>query len=198
MISSEEVIVPEEPPPIGQAADEFVAGLRPEPVVFNVPKTMEIDETIRLRLLLQPGKSAADLAALFERQRRPEEVGELETSQTVRAADEMVAKLQSETLEVTNLGTDAQAVRRNEPTEWEWSVKAVEGGPQRLTLTLYAIRPGTVAPRRIGEPLEYPMTVNVPIARVATDFIAGNWEWLWTFLLAPVGGWLWQRRRRRA
>ncbi len=185
---------PPHPPPFD--VDAFVRGLPDESIGFNVPASMQIDETVRIRLLIQPGAAGEELVAQFTTSRRDDETGEL-VQDVAPVGEEMGARLASSGLEVTALTPESQLLSLTEPTEWRWDIEATEGGLHRLELSLYAIAPGRSSGRTIRT-YEREMLVEVTMRAWAAGVVSAHWEWLWTLLLAPVGAWLWRRRRASA
>ncbi|MCB9766304.1 MAG: hypothetical protein H6739_41395 [Alphaproteobacteria bacterium] len=196
--AAEEDIVPvEAPKPAAPATldiDAFIESLPDEAIVFNVPEQVDYGSLTQVRLIIQPGVAEAELVARFERERGEAQTGGTE-SLAVPTSEEMGATLVSSGLEITALRPERQFLSRREPTEWLWDVRAINGGPHTLVLTLYAIPPGRSSGRTI-EVYERRMEVVVPVTDQVLGAVEANWEWLWTFLLAPVGGWLLARRRR--
>lgn len=190
----EQAEAPAEPSPSFDV-DSFVEELPEEAIVFNVPAEVLIDSVTQVRLLIQPGQDEAALQARFEAGRGALQTGELST-EAVKTSDEMGASLVSSGLDVTAMRPERQLLSRREPTEWLWEIRAREGGRQVLTLTLYAIPPGRSSGRTLRV-MEREMQVFVPPSTQAVAMIQDNWEWMWTFLLAPLGGWWLTRKRRR-
>jgi hypothetical protein len=75
-------------------------------------------------------------------------------------------------------------------------VRPKYGGPNVLTLNVTAVFPleGTSA-RRSLKVFEQTIDVKVTLGQRVAAFAEGNWQWLWTTLVAPLGVWLWARRR---
>ncbi len=173
----------------------FVKGLPKEAIVFNVPETVPLGETVRVRLLIEPGKSAANLKASFEAKRTDEEVGDL-AARSAPIGDQVSAVLASSGLGITPLGDSRKLVSAEEPTEWRWDVEAKEGGKHTLHLSVSVIPPERVSGREVLT-LKEEMVVEVTTLKRAMGFLSDNWEWMWTFIAAPIGGYWWTRRRRR-
>ena len=173
---------------------DFVKALPEEAIAFNVPGKVPLGETVRVRLRIEPGASDEQLRADFEAGRTKREVGDVATRRA-RVGDQMSARLVSSSLEVTALGETSKLVSAREPTEWLWDVKASEGGTHTLRLTLSVIPPERVSGREILS-LEEEMVVEVTALKRALTVLSDNWEWMWTFIAAPLGGLWWARRRR--
>ena len=70
-------------------------------------------------------------------------------------------------------------------------------GDASSLLDLYAIIDvaGKEGPVKVGT-FHRTLTINVTWTQRAGDFFKGNWKWLWTAILVPVG--LWARRATEA
>lgn len=183
------------PPPAAFDVDAFLDSLPEGAVAFNAPPTVPYGEVARVRLVVQPGEEAAALVASFEAGRTADETGEVRSAIASLSAD-MEARLVSSTLELVAVDPPRQLVSARRPTEWRWDVKGSVGGRHRLALTLYAIPPGNASVRAIRS-FEAQLEVDVPFGSRLTAFLGGNWQWLWTVLVAPFGGWAYARYRRR-
>lgn len=182
------------PEPPAFDLDAWLDALPLQDVVFNAPDSLRLHERVTVWLRLQPGQDGATLQVDFEAA-HPSAEGTLQSAPT-RLAPEMEASLVASGLQVTAESPLRQAISRREATEWRWSVEATEPGPHTLLLTLSAVPPGSSALRPV-KTLERALLVVVsPVEKVAS-VVKDNWEWMWTFLGAPVGGWAWARWRRR-
>ena len=184
---------PAAPPPFD--IDAWMDSLPAGAIAFNAPDQVELGQVVRLRLLVQPGASPDALGAAHAEGASPRESGPLQTA-SAAVSPEIEARLASADLDVTALDPERQSVSARSPTEWRWDVRARQGGDAELTLGLFAIPPDGASVRRI-QTFERAMRVHVPWTTLAAGFLGDNWEWLWTLLVAPVGGWFWAKRGRR-
>lgn len=178
-----------------EGIDAWLAALPTEALVFNTPARILYGEQVELRLIVQPGEEGAALQATFEASRKASQSGEVQVAEA-RMSEEVGATLVSPGLAVTALTPERQFVSRVEPTEWRWAVQGSAEGQHELTLSLYAILPEHTSVR-VLKTFERSLDVEVPPRQAALGFVKENWEWMWTFLLAPIGGWAWSRWRRR-
>ena len=178
-----------------EGIDAWLAALPTEALVFNTPAQILYGEQVELRLIVQPGEEGAALQATFEASRKASQSGEVQVAEA-RMSEEVGATLVSPGLAVTALTPERQFVSRVEPTEWRWAVQGSAEGQHELTLSLYAILPEHTSVR-VLKTFERSLVVEVPPRQAALGFVKDNWEWMWTFLLAPIGGWAWSRWRRR-
>lgn len=170
--------------------DRALEHLRQAALAFNAPRSMALDDVVSVELLLSPAHSPAELEQLIA---LPGE----KHSAPVRASNRMEARLLGgEAFEVTAVTPEEQAISATEPTEWRWSVRPKHGGENTLTLNVTAIFPleGSSA-RRSLKMFEQKIEVRVSVGQRLATFVGNNWQWLWTTFLAPLGLWLWTRRR---
>ena len=122
--------LPPEPAPERDPRDDveaFYAGLPEEAIAFHVPATVPRGQLFTVRLVVEPGKSEAEIARVLVEMARDAGPGEVRT-RTARVGDEMQALLSSPTLQIITHGNDTQLVRRSGVTEWAWDVTATTGG----------------------------------------------------------------------
>ena len=118
----------------------------------------------------------------------------------VRLSDEMKASLTGVGFNISSSDPPVQLIGLNRPREWHWQVEPTTNGSLRLDLTLLALV--NVNHRTSGfytvRTLHRTWNVNVSWDARLASFLDTNWQWLWAFILVPVGGFVWRRRARRA
>jgi len=187
------------PPPIGtlpsnavDVVSNAVRGLPTAFVAFNVPTTLGRNETATIQLLLSPpSKSIGELKD------RLSEAGD-RIGDRVRYSSTMEATLLSQDFDITPVDNESRKfVPADAVTEWLWQVTPKRTGTLRLYLNLYAIIDvaGKEGPVKVGT-FHRTLTINVTWTQRAGDFVKGNWKWLWTAILVPVGQWAAGRRKR--
>jgi hypothetical protein len=157
-----------------------------------LPSRLELGQRIDVRLRVSPKSSETELRG------RMATPGAAIDAGTARIAPRMRAQLiVPEGATVAIVGSDEQAVRDNEDTEWRWTVTPGTAGDLPIRARLTA--PVTVDGKETAydvRTFEASVTVFVtPTARVV-GFVERNWQWLWTTLIVPV--WVWWRRRPAA
>jgi hypothetical protein len=173
-----------------EAVDDALKELARGNIAFNVPDAMNLGDIETIVLLVSPALPVGTL------QRMIEEKGTIEGHQGIRLSETMQARLIGNG--VTPITPEEQAVSGQEPTRWEWQVRAVDQNVQLLHLSLNAILriEGESVPRTV-QTFRKEIRVRVtPGQRVAT-FLKGNWQWLWATILFPIGTWLWKRRQKQ-
>jgi hypothetical protein len=180
--------------PTVDPADEVaqaVARLPVATVAFNTPTELGRGETATIKLLLSPAT-----ISIAELENRVDEAGQ-KSGAHVKYSRVMEAKLASEDFDVTPLSPEQQFVAAGQDTEWLWQVKPTRTGVLHLFLTLNAIidvgdQTGAYKVKTFSRTL----TIDVSLGTHVRDFVAGNWQWLWTAVLLPVGLWFHRRRTR--
>jgi hypothetical protein len=109
----------------------------------------------------------------------------------------MEAKLASEDFNVTPLTREQQLVPAGQDTEWLWQIKPKRTGELHLFLTLNAILDvaGQTNAYKV-ETFSRTLTINVSLMSQVRDAVKGNWQWLWTAVLVPLGLWFYRRRAK--
>jgi hypothetical protein len=168
--------------------DREVAALRHASIAFNTPDKIRIFDPVELTVLLSFERSQTDLRK------------QLDTSGTTQAASikagpEMEATLiGSSGLTVTPLSNPMQGVGSHDVATWKWRVEGTSGGAHSLTLSMSAVfgrAPGM--PRHSIITFTRKLNVEVSAPERMREFVAGNWQWLWTVLVVPLAGYLWKR-----
>lgn len=181
------------------SVEAFYASLPEQAIAFHVPRTVARGQLFTVRLVVQPGLSEADiervLVDIVADAGPAPKPGELRT-RTTRIGDDMQARISSPTLQIVARGEDRQLVRRDAPTEWTWDVTANAGGSHRLTLGLYAIPEGRGSGVKV-KTFEETLTVEVTFFDEVKETVANHWEWMWTFVLGPLGALVWRWRQQR-
>jgi hypothetical protein len=190
----------DEPPPAAAPApepephalldeiDRYLDQLDLGNLAFNAPERMLMGETTEMRLLLSPTLDIDEL------QRKLQDLPGVLQGEQVRVAPRMEAVLSGQNFRITAITPALQAVSRSEPTEWRWEVSPTTPGAHRLHLALNARVTDTARTLRT---FDRTILVNVTAGQRVASFVGNNWKWLWTTALVPLGGWLWQRRRRQ-
>ena len=175
-----------------RAIDAILGDLDLANVAFNAPAELRLHEPAVIQLLLSGKRPIEELKDELTA------LGEREGAQ-IRASDSMEATLTGAGFAIEPVTPSVQLVSDEAVTEWKWEVEPMRAGVRRLHLTLSALidvagreRPYTV------RTFERTLAVRVSLGDRVAGFVGDNWQWLWTTLLIPVGGWALQRRRREA
>lgn len=177
-----------------QAVAEAVDKLPVATVAFNTPKNLHRNETKTIKLLLSPGRNIS----IIQLEQRVDEAGEKSGATNVRYSNLMQAELTSNDFEISP-GQDDQPlpVVAGQDTVWYWDITPKRKGHLLLHLTLFAFVDvaGQSAPYR-AHTFDRTLAIDVGWPTVLADFVKGNWQWLWTAILVPVGFWVVRRRTK--
>ncbi len=166
-------------------------------IAFNTPKHMNVGDATEVSLKLS-------LTAGVEELKRRVVARALQKDETIRAEQVKVHSLMRASLtgsngfSVTPLdNVEDKPVPSSGIQQWLWEVEAKKPGTQRLHLTLSALL--EVEGKERPFPVEtFSETIEVKVSkeRAAKGFVAGNWQWLWATVVAPVAVALWEGLKR--
>jgi hypothetical protein len=166
-------------------------------IAFNVPPSMSLNQAETVKLLLRAEQASEELQKTLRDQGV---VGDIRTA-TIRIHDRMQAVLLGDGFQISPVTADTLPISKQEPTQWEWDVRAQRYGTLKLNVVLNAIvdvndgsgpRPYTI--RTFSQ--TYIVQVPGYGGRVAT-FAKNNWPWLIATVAILVGGWLWNRKGKK-
>ena len=172
--------------------DDIFKNMKWGNIVFNVPDSMKLYETRGIHLVLSAAKTVEQI------EKKIQEQGDLR-NRRIRISRIMVANLKGSGFEINSITESLQVVDMSEDTEWRWEVTSRQPGMRNLYLTMDAIvtiegqdRPHTI------HSLSEVIIVHVSLQQRISGFVANNWQWLWSAILVPFIGWLWERRKKKA
>jgi hypothetical protein len=191
-----------EPAQPGAQVDEAVRELPKANIAFNVPKTLQEDETTEIALIMSRRLLEAAL-----RRRLPD--GKKEGAR-IRVSDKMEARLTSLSFDIEPLTPGRQLVG-TKPTKWRWEIGPKKTGRLRLHLELTALvtteatstsaaSKGNVPIRTFDRTLIVRST-PVPFLNRASGAFVDNLDWLVPLLLAlatAAAGFLRKRSKRQS
>lgn len=177
------------PPAETDEVDALLERLRVGNIAFNAPRTINIEETVRVRALVSPDETAATLESRID---APGDriVAPLQTSKL------MEARLTGEGFRIVAVSSARQAVGSG-ITTWEWEVTPEKAGRRRLTLTVDAFvrMDGQSVPRTLRT-FDHPIDVEVTATQRIGGWLEEHGKWAWSALLVPLWAW-WSRRRKQ-
>jgi len=147
--------------------------VEPGRLLFNPPDRMQLGKTARVevrltRTLLLDAELVKGLVGLGEPH-----------AEDIPTAPSMAVTLQGEGFKVTSYSDEEQLVTQDQITTWEFDIKALKPGRQRLVLSVSLRIPIT------GQPAEHKSipvreaTIEVQIsAAVAMQFVSAYWQWI--------------------
>jgi uncharacterized membrane protein len=177
---------------VDTALGELVQGR----IAFNAPARMRVNDSESIALIASPAMDADTLSA--ELRNRIGGADPIEIA-TLQIAPLMEARLEgAPAFTVTALTPEQQPVSRSAPTEWRWTVTAVQTGRHQLHLTINAII--TVAGERYPRSLDVlnrDIEVQITARQRVANFLGANWQWLLGTLVVPFAVWFWNQRGRK-
>lgn len=193
--STEVAVLPEptalptaDPAEIASAA---LAELEQGQILYNPPAEMQLGERERVEVRISLD-AAQDLAQDLQGSGEP-------VQESIPVARFMTVRLTGPAFEIIPLSSPEQVVADDAYTQWSWDITPLEGGEQRLSLTVTArVKiPGFGDEARDIDIIEREILVQVTAVQAALDFVNNNLEWIGPAALAALaaaGGWAWRRR----
>ena len=162
-------------------------------VAFNAPKTVRLNETKVIELVLSDDESVRALKRRLEAQGR-------HVGAQIRASAVMEATLTGTAFKIEDI-TPTQQATTARVTRWKWEIEPTKTGKRLLHLTVTALvavngtdrRQAVRTFERILEVESVPVSTPAKVA----GWFGDNWQWIFTTMLIPVGAWMIRRRPRR-
>lgn len=176
---------------VDSALGELVQGR----IAFNAPQRMRYGDSGSIGLVASPAMDAESLST--ELRRRIGDADPIEVA-TLQIAPLMEARLEgAPAFDITPLTPVQQPVSRSSPTEWRWTVRALQAGRHQLHLTINAIITvgGERYPRSL-DVLNRDIDVDITAAQRVSMFLGTNWQWLLGTVVIPFALWFWNRNRQ--
>lgn len=156
-------------------------------VAFSVPEEMAFDASKVIEVVVSPSHAPSELENMIAGEAR---------SLDVKVAPIMTAKLEGSAFVIDKGSPEIQAVAKNTPTRWLWTIAAKPNtyDTQPLALSLWArVNVNGVDADRNIKTLSTQIRVTITPLQLAAGFMGDNWEWFAT-AFAAVGAWYAKRR----
>jgi hypothetical protein len=117
-------------------------------------------------------------------------------SAKIQVSAEMEAELVGTGITVRPLDHASQLISPDKTTRWQWELIAEKPGTGVLQLKMY-VHIKISGSEKVHKLETFVRTIHVKITplQALADFFGDNWQWLWSVLLVPAAGYLWQRRK---
>jgi hypothetical protein len=174
-----------------KVVDDILKNMQLGAIAFNVPSSMNLEDSALLHLVLSLTKQVEELKKLIEEKGRKE-------GARIRISNFMEATLSGSDFHITAITPARQVISADEDTEWKWEIKPRRTGINNLHLVLNALF--TIEGRdrfRTVKSFDKTIEVKVTLAQTLMGFFKENWKWLWTTLLAPAALILWGKLRKK-
>ncbi|GEM_PF-1996532 len=176
--------------PRESAVDQVLDQLNLGNIAFNAPHTMEMDKTENIQLVLSLDQSIEELKSTIQA------LG-IKEGANIKVSDRMEASLTGLAFDIVPITPKEQAIASKGITSWEWQVVPKKEGTQWLYLSLTAhFEVDGKDMMRSVKTFDKVIEVEVTPLQKASQFIKGNWQWLWATFIAPLGFWQWKSRAK--
>jgi len=171
------------------AIDRTLKNMKMANIAFNTPESMNLEKTELIHLILDMKKSVATLKNMIEGEGK--KVGD-----RIRISSRMKARLTGQNFQIIAITPEIQAISGSYVTEWKWDIKPERTGSQKLHLTLSALIDveGESTERAI-ETFDRVIDIQVTPGQTIKTFFKNNWQWLWMVVFAPIGTFLWRKKK---
>lgn len=170
--------------------DVLLERLRVGNIAFNAPKTVNIEQTVRVRALVSPDEGVATLQARLGDDAPGEQV-----VAEVKVSKVMEARLTGEGFAIVPITQARQAVGSG-VTTWEWDVTPQEEGRHRLTLSLDAfVRVDGESVAKTLRTFNHSIDVEVSTGQRIGGWVEEHGKWAWSTLLVPLFAW-WTKKKK--
>jgi hypothetical protein len=182
---------------VADPAEAWLATLRDSAITYNRPETVPFGQVFDVQFFIDiSGDTAATEAALdAAREANDHITGDTHTA-LVPTGNEVEVSLLGSNADIDALEPDRQRLSASTQGRWQWRITPTSPDDIVLKLHVLAIQPGHASGLRI-QSYEDSIVVKVTTTQKAQIWLSDNWEWAWTFFVAPIGGFLWARFRRR-
>ena len=165
-------------------------------VAISIQDTMKVGNTYNVKLRITREGGNTFLSGIVEDTTKRTTV----YIERVRISSVMSAKLSDPEgkFEIKMVGDNiSQSIEEEGFTEWEWVVKPIKSGMNKLVVVLTIRIEDTDGfhPKDIEVMNKTILTKVNPIYTIV-DFVKENWAWIIGFM-TPIVTWLWNRRRKR-
>lgn len=169
--------------------DRVMAQLYTAPMVFSMPDKVNIKDTFKVQLLIDPSKGLTELLNSLT-------VEGTKAGSNIKIAKVVIVNLSAADFDIERITPAEQAVAETEPTEWLWSLRAKSAGKHSVTLSVTAVikingKETTYHIKTVDRAVEIEVTPHQIIA----SWFDKYWQWLFTTILLPIGIWIYKKRQ---
>jgi hypothetical protein len=156
-----------------QQVRNALADIAPGRAAFNPPSKMRQGRAARVEVRIARG-------LLLDAELLRDLTGNATVTLTdLRTSVIMAVELRGSSFEITPFSDTEQVLTDDEITKWEFDIRALHRGRQRLTVVISLRLPIAGTDRRRAVPsLERTVDVHVSIPYCTARFIRGNWQWI--------------------
>jgi len=164
-------------------------------MVFSVDKKINIEQSGKMRLIIDLTKTQAELKDAIKQQ--------IPNGTTVEAnikiSKLVIAKAVGSTgLTILAVTPDEQAVLDDASTEWVWLVTADKPGEYEVNLTLTAvISVDGSKSQRFLKVFEDTVIIEATTYQTIMGIVEEQWHWAFTTLILPLAIWAWKSRPKK-
>lgn len=164
--------------------DYLLAQLYDASMAFVVPNSANINDTVKIQLLIDPSKNISDLESELS-------IDGVVTSKKIKISKIVTANLTAPNFKVETLTPIEQAIADTQPTEYRWNLTPLSQGKQEITLSINAeVQVGDKSKVHHIKTFEKTVDIEIRPEQLLLSWLSQYWQWLLSTLLLPFGIWL--------
>ena len=147
---------------------------------YSVPKSMILEETELVNLLIDLKKSKQELVKMLieEKKKKGLKISNFQfESDELKASSKMRATLKGSHFDIEEISESTQVMTLNDVSEWKWQIKATKEGRQSLHLSISAIFEINGKEERKTF-RTYDRIIEVLVGNKCKFFLLNNWYWI--------------------
>lgn len=173
--------------------DDILSQLRSATLALTAPKTSNISDDVKIKLLVSLEKAQEELIAELEATEGSQVVsGDVQISKT------MSATISAPDFDISTVTPTRQAITSIGSTEWLWTLRPKAPGGHHVSITLVAhVMVDNERVEKHIKTFEETLTIEITNKQRFINFIEAYWQWLLSTLLIPIalGAWkLWKSK----
>lgn len=173
-----------------QTTEDWMSKLRQANIVLTIPERANINEDVRVELLLHLEKEIAEIAKLASE--RGTQYGN--TISVSRITD---VKLTAPSFEVDAITPSRQVLKDKDINTWKWTLRPKSSGKHTIDITVLAVVEAEGV--RVENTLvTFARQVQIEITpqQLLSQWFAKYWQWLASTIVIPLLLWWYKSRKR--
>lgn len=186
-------------PDIDQATSQVMSQLFQTSVGIAGPTQGSVDEVIDISLVID-SSTTTQLVKNLGREYQGQHI----VVDTIKISSLAWPEIIAPDFEISPSVASEQPITSDSPTVWTWRLKPKNGGKFVIFIDVYAIvYLDDKQTKKKYRTLRHPIEITVPeksIIDKISAWIDSKWDWFWSGIIIPVGGFLWavsKRKKRR-
>jgi len=173
-----------------QSEDDIANQLRTANMSFSVPDKANINDSVRIELLINLQKELQNL------EKDLTESGKIYSNQ-VLVSKILIANITAPAFEVKNITPERQILSSSQNTSWLWTLKPLTAGKHKIDIGITALIKlnGEESEHHI-KTLKKTVDIEITTTQIAYQWLLKYWQWISTTILIPLIIWIYKNRKQ--